>query len=154
MKFGDVIIAAASVVLFGLIFDAILMAAFVPMNNGSASDPLAYIISFLVVSVIVGYVFALRIQDESRIRAIGSIVILSAFALILFTAAWVASPFASPWARDSINNVYTTTATSGWTDYDLAAYSALLFSLDVIIALVLSFIGLYAGSMLKKPKKA
>jgi hypothetical protein len=36
---------------------------------------------------------------------------------------------------------------------DFAAYAALGVTLDAVIALVLGFIGLYACSMLKKPKK-
>jgi len=41
--------------------------------------------------------------------------------------------------------------TSGWTDYDWNAYAALSASVQVIIGAVISFIGLYVGSMLRKP---
>jgi hypothetical protein len=44
--------------------------------------------------------------------------------------------------------------TSGWTNYDWSAYSSLALTVVVLIGLVVDFIGLYAGSMLRKPKKA
>jgi hypothetical protein len=148
LKFSDVIIATVSLVLAGLILDAFLMVAFAPLNSNTMSDNLAYIIAFLVASLVVGYVFALKIQDESRIRATGVIVVLSAFTLLIFFSIWFANPLASPWLRDSMNSMFNT---SGWTDYDWSAYSALMGSVLVIIGLVVSFIGLYVGSMLRKP---
>jgi hypothetical protein len=143
-----VIIATVSLVLAGLILDAFLMVAFAPLNSNTMSDNLAYIIAFLVASLVVGYVFALKIQDESRIRATGVIVVLSAFALLIFFSIWFANPLATPWLRDSMNSMFNT---NGWTDYDWSAYSALMGSVLVIIGLVVSFIGLYVGSMLRKP---
>lgn len=148
MKFSNVIIATVSLVLVGLILDAFLLVAFGSLNSNSTSDLLAFIISCLVSSLVVGYVFALKIQEESRIRAIGVIVVLSTFTVMLFLGVWIANPFASPWFKDSLNNMYNK---SVWTDYDLAAYSALTLSVDAIITLVITFIGLYAGSMLRKP---
>jgi len=138
-----VIIATVSLVLVGLILEAILMVALM-------SDTLASIIASLVASLVVGYVFALKIQEESRIRAIGVIVILSAFALLTFMSIWIATPSGSPWFGDSLNSMFNKTL---WTDFDLNAYAALAQSAEVIIAAVTIFIGLYAGSMLRKPKK-
>jgi hypothetical protein len=148
LKFSDVIIATVSLVLVGLILDAFLMVAFAPLNSNQMSDTLAFVIAFLVASLVVGYVFALTIQEESRIRATGVIVVLSAFTLLIFFSIWFANPFATPWLRDSMNSTFNT---SGWTDYDWSAYSALMGSVLVITGLVVSFIGLYVGSMLRKP---
>jgi hypothetical protein len=149
LKFSDVIIAMVSLVLVGLILDALLMVAFGSLNSNSASD-IAAIISFLVASLVVGYVFALNIQEESRIKAIGVIVVLSAFALLVFNSVWIASPFASPLFQDHLNNMFNKT-TSQWSHYDLNAYAALMISLVVIIVSVINFVGLYAGSMLRRP---
>jgi len=150
LKFSDVIMATAALVLFGLILDAIFLVVFVPLKPNTASDILSYIISYLVVSLVVGYVFALKIQQESRISAVLSITVLSSFLVIFFFGIWIASPFGSPWFKDSLSNLFNT---SGWTDYEWSAYSALTVSFDVVIGFVLSFIGLYAGSVLRKPKK-
>jgi len=150
LKFSDVVMATASLVLIGLALDAILLVAFIPLNSNSMSDLLAYIIAWLVASLIVGFVFALKIQDESRIRTIGSIVVLSAFTLMFFLGIWIANPLASPWFKDSITSMF---KTSGWTNHDWSAYAALVITVDFVVGLVVSFIGLYAGSMLRKPKK-
>jgi small-conductance mechanosensitive channel len=143
-----VIIATVSLVLVGLIINAFLLVAFGSLNPNSTSDTLAGIISFLVASLVVGYVFALKIQEESRIKATGLIVVLSGFTVLIFISIWMANGFAYPWFRDSINSMFNRTA---WTDYDLNAYAALAASVQVIMTVVVSFIGLYAGSMLRKP---
>jgi hypothetical protein len=148
LKFGDVIIATVSLVLLGLILYSFLVVALGSLNPNSTSDDLAFIISFLVASLVVGYVFALDIQDESRIRATGVIVVLSAFTFFTLMSIWMANSFAYPWYRDSLNSMFNRTA---WTDFDLNAYASLAVSVLVIVALVVSFIGLYAGSMLRKP---
>ena len=150
MKFSDVFIATAALDLFGLILYAILLVAFVPLKSNTTSEWLSYIISYLVVALVVGYVFALNIQQESRIRAVLSITVLSSFLAIFFFAIWIANPFVSPWFKDSLSSSINT---SGWTDYQWSAYAALFVSLDVLIGFVFGFIGLYAGSMLRKSKK-
>jgi len=149
LKFSDVVIATASLVLIGLALDAVLKVLFIPLNSNEG-ELLAYIIAWLVASLIVGYVFALKIQDESRIRAIGGIVVLSAFTLMFFLGVWIANPLASPWFKESLESMFNT---SGWTNYDWSAYTALVTTVDIVFGLVFSFIGLYAGSMLRKPKK-
>jgi hypothetical protein len=49
-------------------------------------------------------------------------------------------------------------ATSTWTTWDWVAYSQLvmvmLVAVNVILALVVGFIGLYGGAMLRKPKRS
>jgi hypothetical protein len=147
LKFSDVIIATVSLVLVALILDPFLLVAFGSLNPNPTSDTLAGAISFLVASLIVSYVFALDIQEESRVRAIGAIVVLSAFTYTTFGVIWMANGFAYPWFTDSMNSVFNRTA---WTDYDLDAYAALTVSLQAIVCLVISFIGLYVGSMLRK----
>ncbi len=109
----------------------------------------AWILACVMAPLFVGYVFALKIREEARIKTIGSIVVLSAFALMLFLLAWFANPLASPWIRDQLVKLFDT---SEWTNYLWSAFSALAIVLDVVIALVLSFVGLYAGSMLRKSK--
>jgi hypothetical protein len=149
LKFSDVIVATASLVLAGFLLDFALKGAFVLLNS-TGSELLAWIISFLVAPLIVGYVFALKIQEESKIRTIGSIVVLSSFTLMLSLMVWIANPIASPWVKESLESLFNA---NGWTNYDWSAYLAVAVMLEVVAALLLSFIGLYVGSMLKKPKK-
>jgi hypothetical protein len=148
LKFGNVIIAMVSLVLLGLILDAFLMVGFISMNNDRLASMLSLIIAFLVSSLVVGYVFALRIQEDSRIKATGVIDVLSTFTLLIFDSIWICNTYGSEWFIQDLNNAFNT---SGWTPYEYAAHTALLVSMVAIIAFVVIFIGLYAGSMLRKP---
>jgi hypothetical protein len=148
LKFSDCIIATVSLFLLGFILDTFLMVAFGSLSASSTSDTLAFVISGLVASLVVGYVFALKIQEESRIRATGVIAVLSAFTLLIFMAIAIANNFAYPWMQDSLNSMFNRTT---WTDYDFNAYAAFSLSVQTIIGLVIIFIGVYIGSMLKKP---
>jgi hypothetical protein len=150
LKFSDVIVATASIVLIGFLLNSVLRVALIPLASANTSELLAWIIAFLVTSLIVGYVFALKIQEQSRIKAIGKIVVLSSLAVMLLIMVWFANPMASPAIKDSMESMLNT---SGWTNSDWSVYSAFFATIDVVVALVFNFIGLYAGSMLRKPKK-
>jgi len=147
LKFSNVIIAAVSLFLLSLILDAFLEVGFIPTNNGSLSDLLSVIIALLVSSLVVGYVFTLKIQEDSRIKAIGVIDVLSTFTFLIFYVVWICNVYGSAWFQESLNNMF---KPSGWTTYEYAAYSALSVSIITIIAFVVIFIGLYAGSMFRK----
>jgi ABC-type sugar transport system permease subunit len=114
----------------------------------------AGILSILVASLIVGYVFAVKIQEESKLGAIGRIVVLSAVVVTFATMALFANPYTSTAINEGLESMY---STGGWTTWDWVAYSqfvmVMLVALNVVIALVFSFIRLYAGSMLKKRKR-
>ena len=148
MKFSDVILAVASLLLISWSLYPILAIASLPLNSNTASDTLSYIISILVGALIVGYVFAPKIHEESKVKAIGSVVVLSTLVLMALLMVWFASPQGNRWFMDGLNSTFNRTE---WTDYDLTVYSALLETMDTVIALVLSFIGLYLGSMLRNP---
>ncbi len=150
MKFGGIVVATASIVLIGFLLNSVLRVALIPVASPDTSELLAWIVAFLVASLIVGYVFALKIQEESRTKAIGKIVVLSSLAVMLLIMVWFANPLASPSVKDSMGRLFNT---SGWTNSDWSVYSAFLATVDVVVALVFNFIGLYVGSMLRKPKK-
>jgi hypothetical protein len=147
LKFGDVVTAVASLVVVDTLLNSVLLAVFVPVMSEGGAD-VAFIISFLVASLIVGYVFALKIQEESRRGAIGSIVVLNTVVVMLAVIAFIASPLASPAVKESLNSMFNT---SGWTNYDWFDAAFMVVALNMVYALVFSFIGLYAGSMLRKP---
>jgi hypothetical protein len=147
LKFSNVIIATVSLVLLGLILNAFLMVGLISMNNDRLADMLSFIIAVLVSSLVVGYVFALRIQEDSRIKAIGVIDVLSTFTVLVFDSIWISNTYGGEWFTEDLNNAFNT---SGWTPYEYAAHTALLVSIVTIIGFVVIFIGLYVGSMLRK----
>jgi hypothetical protein len=157
LKFGDVITAVASLAVVHILLDWVLLEAFVPMTpEGGIAHGLtavAGILSIFVASLIVGYLFASKIQEESRRGAIGSIVVLFTVVFMLVVVALVANPFATPAIKDNLDSMFSTTTTSGWTNYDWFVAIVGVVAFNVVLALVFSFIGLYAGSMLRKTKK-
>ena len=150
MKFGDVVTAVASLVVISILYDSALLAVSVPMIMIRWGTVVAGILSILVASLIVGYLFAVKIQEESRRGAIGRIVVLSTVVLTFFTMALLANPLASPAIKESLDSMF---STSGWTNYDWFVAMVMVVALEAVIALVFGFIGLYAGLMLRKPKK-
>ena len=153
MKFGDVVTAVASVVLIYTVLDFVFLGVFVPVNSYYALD-IAGIISILFASLIVGYVFALKIQEESRRGAISKIAVLSAVVLMFALMAFFTNPYMSMALNEGLESMF---STGGWTTWDWVAYSqivlVMMVALNGVLALVFGFIGLYAGSMLRKPKK-
>jgi hypothetical protein len=149
LKFGDVVTAVASLAVITLLLDSVLLAVFVPVMSAGGTD-VAGILSTLVASLIVGYVFALKIQEESRRGAIGRIVVLFTVVSMFATMVFIANPLASPAVKESMDTMF---STSGWTNYDWFDAMFVLVALNVVVALVFGFIGLYVGSMLRKPKK-
>ena len=147
MKFSDLIIAAALLFVVGLVLNGVLFVPLAPLKNYMSL--VAGVIAGLIVSIIVGYLFAVQIREESRLRAIGSIVLLATAGLMIFIVGWFANPLASPAVKDAMQSMFNT---SGWTDYDWFGYMALVMALDIIVYVVVNFVGLYVGSMLK-PKK-
>jgi hypothetical protein len=104
--------------------------------------------------LLVGYIFAVKIQEESRMKAVGKIIVLLAFVqafgvLISFSG----NSYYGAWVTEGLQSTY---STSAWANVDWFVYEGLVtflnVALNVVLTLVLGFIGLYAGSMLK-PKK-
>ena len=149
MKFGDVVTAVASLGVVALLIAAVVTAVLVPMNPVLAFG-VTGIPSYLVASLIVGYLFALKIQEESRMGAIGSMVVLFTVVATVVELAFMANPLASPAIKEVLESMYNTSA---WTNYNWFVMLWEVVALKIVFALVLSFIGLYAGSMLRKPKK-
>jgi len=133
----------------------VFSAVFVPWNSEWGVD-LAGILSFLVASLIVGYLFAVKIQEESRRGAIGRILVL--FVVVLMFAQiglLAANPYMEAAMNEELENMF---STSGWTTKDWVGYSQFalvtVVAVNVLIALVFGFIGLDAGSMLRKPERS
>jgi hypothetical protein len=154
VKFGDVITAVASLTVISLLLVFLFLAVLVPVDSTWGLD-VANTLSILVASLIVGYVFAVKIQEDSRMRAVGKIAVLSTVVMAFATMTSLAvNPYMGAYMDESIASMFTT---SGWTTVDWLSYShvvvMMIVAVNCVFALVFSFIGLYAGSMLRKPKK-
>jgi phosphoglycerol transferase MdoB-like AlkP superfamily enzyme len=90
LKFGDVIIAVASVSVAFLLIDTVLSFALIPMNSAWGGY-VADIVSLIVSALIVGYVFAGKIREESKMASIGKVVVLFAFVMMFAVMIWLGS---------------------------------------------------------------
>jgi hypothetical protein len=154
LKFGDVIVAVASWQVVFILVHTVLSIALIPISSywGFNVDS---ILSFLVSALIVGYVFAGKIREESRMVSIGKIVVLSAVLTMFATMIGVsATGHYNAWVDESLRNMY---STGSWTNTDWIAFEHMMLVewavFPVVYALVFSFIGLYLGSMRKPSAK-
>ena len=155
LKFGDVITAVASLVVVELLVASVLNLALVPMSSILGVD-VAAIVSFLVSGLVVGYVFAGKIREESRMTSIGKVVVLGAV-LVMFVAliGCGATGHYSDMVDENLKSTYSTW--SSWTNTEWVAFEHMMLVewavFPVVYALVFSFIGLYLGSMRKPSAK-
>ncbi len=148
------ILAVASIDVIEVIIWYVLGAALIPSIGSYWGLNTAGIVSMLIAALLVGYVLSAKIQEESRIRTVGKISVLSAWVIAfveMISAA--ANPYYKDWIDETLRRMY---ATGAWTPTDWYVYGHLALMtfvvLNVILALALTFIGLYAGSMLRKTK--
>ena len=131
-----------------------LIIALVPMNSYWGLN-IAFIVSVLVAALIVGYVFAGKIREESRMASIGKVVVLSAF-VIMFAAMII---YGAIGHYDAAIDEYLqdTYSTGSWTNTDWVAFEHMMLVewtvFPVVYALAFNFVGLYLGSMRKPSAK-
>jgi len=158
LKFGDVVTCVASIaVIFALIAFPLEMVLFSALGISGMSNwgyMVSLIVSLLLSALISGYIFAGKIW-EARREAITKITVLWAALVMLFAIIVPAS--IADWGL-SVKEEYlaanpgTTLSTSEWVTWEMMFLDFFTFFM-VGMALVLSLIGLYVGSMLRRPAK-
>ncbi len=154
MKFSNVILAVATVSVINVLVQFALGIALIPSMGSYWGLNSSFIISALITGLVVGVVFAAKIQEESRTRAVGKIVVLvgavEAVAVLLSASA---NSYFGAYVKETLQSMF---STSAWTTTDWFVYTQLGLlegmALNVVLVIVLGFIGLYAGSMVRKPK--
>ncbi len=151
LKFGDVVMATASAFVIYWFLYAVLALVLISVNWGLY---VATYVSPLLSAIVVGYFFAGKIREESWIRSIGKIVVLVTV-LVMFIY-WMSYSIgrAGTFIDESLKNMF---STGSWTTTDWVRYETMYVVVNTaavaVFAAVLDFIGLYVGSMLRKPKK-
>ena len=159
MKFGDVVMAVATaaviMVLISFLLDMVLVQAmgyYWGLNVGA-------IISIFLATLITGYIFAGKIW-EARMKAVAKITILAAALMMLtvVTEAAALGTYWTTWVHDTYINANPDAlvhppSTSDW--YAIGSmYLGIQVVVNVVIVLVLAFVGLYIGSMFRRPAKS
>jgi hypothetical protein len=152
MKNGDVLnVVATMAVVFALIIypsDLAFVSA-LGLTNGYLPSGL---VCSLVVALVAGIVFAGKIQ-ESRWAAIAKITVVWGSFNYLVVVSALFSPTHTTYAMQSYNGQYGSILSAyQWTLYQALYADTLTFEL-VAVFVVTAIIGLYIGSMLRKPKK-
>ena len=148
MKFGDIIVAVASLFVVMWLVNAVLNFVLIPASTSYGGD-VAYILSVLVSGLVVGYIFAGKLREESRMASIGKVlvllVVLMMFAVVI---TGVATKHWTLWADEELQNMYNTGSWTNavWFWYEMMLTMAVT-ALYAVYTLVFGFIGLYAGSM-------
>lgn len=154
MKFGDIIIATASIIVICVLISYPLMLALTPATGEYNAFELSGFVVFILSPIIVGYIFAKQIREEDRTKTILKIAVLVAFIAMFMVLLDDAVVEWAPYYRAEYlkaNPTATPTAYE-WYNIQLAALTMETFAAAAVM-LVLTFIGLYIGSQLKKPTK-
>jgi len=155
LKFGDVILAVATVAVIDVLVDFVLSMVLIPSVGSYWGLNSSFILSALVAGLVGGIVFAGKIQEESRMRAVGKIaVLLGAVEAVAVMLSASANSYFSAYLKETLQSMFSTGA---WTTMDWFVYTQLGLLegivFNVVLVLVLGFVGLYAGSMFRMPKK-
>jgi hypothetical protein len=154
LKFGDVVTCVASFVVVNVLISVPLIIAFVPMLGFYSGTEVGNTISLFLAALVIGYIFAGKIL-EARRESIAKITILVTAFVVLSSVSLPALEHWAPSMREQFQAMTgtTTLSTSEWLGVEMIALSLNMF-INVALTLVLGFIGLYIGSMLRKPKKS
>jgi len=147
------IIAVASTVIIIFIFfplGLVLTAAL-----GNVGFELGAFVSGFLSTIIVGYIYAQKIWEENRTKTIAQIAVL--FTVLIMFMGIMESAATADWTPKikeeyMASNPTATPSASDWY-YIEKFFLTLQNFIVVVLVLALSFIGLYIGSMLKKPTK-
>ena len=155
LKFSDVIVAVASLTVAFILFDCVFNLALVPATGSDYGAMAAVIVSILLSGLVIGYVFAGKIQEESRRASIGKVVVLfTAFFGLLIMIVYGAILHYGALADEFLSSMFNA---SGWTNTNWFAYEIMVLTINtamfIVFALVFGFIGLYVGSMRKTSSK-
>jgi asparagine N-glycosylation enzyme membrane subunit Stt3 len=155
LKFSDIVIAVASLAVVLLFLEVILGLVLIPAIGWDWGPTVVGTISFLLSGLIVGAIFSRKIWEEAGIKTMAKIIVLGATLLILVYAASIPSQGDwTPAVKEDYQNANPgkTLTTTQWWSVEQAAMGEVI-ALNVFIGVVASFIGLYIGSMLRKPTK-
>jgi len=154
LKFGDVVTAVASSAVIMVLIHFPLMIALIPALGSYWGINVSAIISVLLSALIVGYVFAGKIWEESRMEAIAKIVVLAAVLMAFDVVIGNAAMEWTPVVREAYLEANPGASLSPFEWYVVeGVYLGSQVFLNVVIVLALGFIGLYVGSMFKRPAK-
>jgi len=155
LRFGDVLTAVASFFLITVFVSYPLEIVLIPALGFYWGPTLGALSSVLISSLIVGYIFA-RKMFEGRKESIAKISVLFAVLMIFsitINNAALGEDF-TQWVHETYQEANPTASLTTFEWYVIGGlFIGSQMFINAITLVPLSFIGLYAGSMLRKPAK-
>jgi len=156
LKFGDVVMAVATAAVIFVLISFLLDMALFPAIGYYWGLNVGFIVSIFLATLIIGYIFAAQIW-EARMKAIAKITILAAV-LMMFTVVIEVAALGTYWTTWVHETYLDSNPGANPSVFDWYAIGSMYLGsqvvLNVVIVLVLAFIGLYIGSMFKRPAKS
>ena len=156
MRFGDVLIAVATLFLITVLVSYPLESMLIPTLGFYWGPTLGALVSVLISSLIVGYIFARKILDgrkESIARISVLFAVLMIFSIVINNAA-LGEDF-TQWVHETYQEANPTASLSTFEWYVVGGlFIGSQMFMNAITLLPLSFIGLHVGSILGKPVKS
>jgi len=147
--------AVASVVVICVLISYPLSLALTPALGEYTAHELSGFVVFILGPIITGYIYAKQIREEDRTKTILKIAVLVAFTALFMVLLDDAVVEWAPYYKAEYLKTHPTAQPTAfeWYNIQLAALTMEGFAAAAVM-LVFTFIGLYVGSMLKKPTKA
>jgi hypothetical protein len=156
LRFGDVLTVVASLFLISVFGSYPLETVLIPTLGFYWGPTLGALGSVLISSLIVGYIFARKIL-EGRKESIAKISVLFAVLMIfsiVINNAVLGEDF-TQWVHETYQEANPTASLSTFEWYVIGGlFIGSQMFMNAITLVPLSFIGLYVGSMLRKPSKS
>jgi len=157
LKFGDLVMSVATISVINTLIGFPLELLFISALGLKLGEDIGVFVAMFLSALIGGYIFAGKIW-EARRETITKITVLWA-ALVMLIVTMIPGGLAH-WglmAEEEFELMFPGAAepstAAEWVSYEMM-YNASFMFFVVAIALVLGFIGLYVGSMLKRPAKS
>jgi len=125
---------------------------FVPALGSYWGPYVSWAVSNLLSALIVGYIFAGKIWEEARVESIARMTVLAAALMIFYL---ISLPSFADWAP-TVKEAYqaehpgATLSPREWLTVEGTTLAETIF-IDIVIVLAFGLVGLYVGSMLRRP---
>jgi flagellar biosynthesis protein FliQ len=153
LKFEDVIIAVASLFVATWVINTLLNFVLIPASTSYGGD-LAYILSALVAGLVIGYFYAGKIREESKMASIYKVIILFTVMMMFVMTMGAIARHYPLYIDEQLSDMYNT---SSWTNAEWFWYELtdlmLVTTVYAVFSLLFGFIGVYLGSMRKPSAK-
>ena len=153
LKNEDLLIVVATMAVVVALIAYPLDLTFVSAMGLASGYPISFI-TYLFVSALLGGVVFARSLQEYRMKAIAKVTVVWGFFWMLLATIVPAFSEYGGYARAAYEGQYGTTLSAAeWANWQ-SVFAEMFGEITVIVAIVTCFIGLYLGSILRRPKKA